>query len=222
MLVGAATLSGFSQKTETVTVFIHPVYGAEAVVLNEKYYQLGKADSIRFDQLRFYISSVIFFYSRKITWAEPLSYHLVDASKPATLQWSVQIPAGTPYNQLRFNLGIDSITNVSGVLGGDLDPTLGMYWTWQSGYINVKMEGVSSVCATRLNEFSLHLGGYQFPHSALREIKLSIPHKNEIHIYMDLQKFVETVNLTEHHHVMSPGAAAVQISTILSQTFSVH
>jgi hypothetical protein len=221
VFAGMTAIPGFSQKTETVSICIDLVFGAEPLTLDDQYYKLNETDSVQFEQLRFYISSVQFFHSREITYSEVNSYHLLDASNPSSLKFGIQMPVGTPYDQLRFKLGIDSMTNVSGALGGELDPTLGMYWTWHSGYINVKMEGSSSLCKTRRNEFSLHLGGYQYPNSALQEIVLSIPYQKEIHIRLDLQKFLAQVNLAEHNQIMSPGPTAVQISSILSQTFSV-
>ena len=66
---------------------------------------------------------------------------------------ALQIPSNIPFSKLKFQLGIDSLTNVSGAMGGDLDPTKGMYWTWQSGYINMKIEGKSNSCKTRKNQF---------------------------------------------------------------------
>jgi hypothetical protein len=44
---------------------------------------------------------------------------------------SFDLPTYLKYDQIQFQLGIDSLTNVSGAMGGDLDPTKGMYWTWQ-------------------------------------------------------------------------------------------
>ena len=78
------------------------------------------------------------------------------------------------HDKIKFNLGIDSLTNVSGVMGGDLDPTKGMYWTWQSGYINFKMEGSSAVCPTRNHEFQFHIGGYQDPFYAMQTLELEV------------------------------------------------
>ena len=58
-------------------------------------------------------------------------------------------------------------------MGGDLDPTKGMYWAWQSGYINFKMEGSCSQCLATKNNFEFHLGGYQQPFYAMQTIELN-------------------------------------------------
>ena len=75
----------------------------------------------------------------------------------------LEIPEDTEFDAIQFNLGIDSLTNVSGALGGDLDPTKGMYWTWQNGYVNFKLQGTSDLCNNPKNEFEFHLGGYLKP-----------------------------------------------------------
>lgn len=31
-------------------------------------------------------------------------------------------------------------------MDGDLDPLNGMYWAWNSGYINMKIEGITPKC----------------------------------------------------------------------------
>ena len=57
------------------------------------------------------------------------------------------IPAGD-YNQITFTIGVDSLRSTMDVSKrpGVLDPAQGhdgMYWTWNSGYIFFKMEGIS-------------------------------------------------------------------------------
>jgi len=49
---------------------------------------------------------------------------------------------------------VDSLANVSGAMSNDLDATKGMYWSWQSGFINLKIEGKSASCKTRKINFN--------------------------------------------------------------------
>jgi hypothetical protein len=75
-------------------------------------------------------------------------------------------------------------------MAGDLDPIKGMYWAWQSGYINMKIEGKSSSCRTRKNEFQFHIGGYLSPYYAMRKVALTYDKKaTEINIGIDLYNF---------------------------------
>ena len=91
------------------------------------------------------------------------------------------------FNTIAFNLGIDSITNVSGAQGGDLDPTKGMYWAWQSGFINIKLQGTSNSCPPPKNEFEFHLGGYQYPFNSLQTIILKTGNEKKLRYFLILK-----------------------------------
>jgi hypothetical protein len=66
---------------------------------------------------------------------------LIDFDENDSNALCLEIPDDIEFDAIQFNLGLDSLTNVSGALGGDLDPTKGMYWTWQNGYVNFKLQG---------------------------------------------------------------------------------
>ena len=127
-------------------------------------------DSIKIETLKFYISDFELLENKKIIYSDKKRYHLLDFENENSMNiLTSKITIGN-YNVAKFMLGIDSATNVSGAMGGDLDPTKGMYWTWQSGYINIKLEGKSKVCRTRNHEFQFHIGGYLPPHKTIQEI----------------------------------------------------
>jgi hypothetical protein len=209
----------WAQVNKTHIITFSPLYG-EANLKTEQYYKLG-ADSVLIETLRFYISSIELMDQGRVVWAEKNSFHLIDLSSEATLKFCCFIPANIRFTQLKFNSGIDSTTNVSGALGGDLDPTKGMYWTWQSGYINFKLEGKSNICKTRGNEFQLHLGGYQSPFNSLRTVTLNISNQDETKIILNVEQLLKTLDLSQQHHIMSPGAEAVQLSEKVLNTFSI-
>ncbi len=106
---------------------------------------------MRIDALKFYISNIQFFKSGRVVFKENNSFHLIDAAQSYSETLSVADSEDIRFDEVRFSIGIDSATNTAGVLGGDLDPTKGMYWTWQSGYINFKLEGTSTICNTKNN-----------------------------------------------------------------------
>lgn len=117
-------------------------------------------------------------------------------------------------------MGIDSTTNVSGA-GGDLDPTKGMYWTWQSGYINFKLEGKSNLCKTRNNEFQFHIGGYLFPFSCVQTIQLDLKPTEEPVIIIDIKKLLAPIDLSKQNQIMNTGLDAVKFSVLISNSFRV-
>ena len=208
----------FAQNQSLV---FHPVFGNSALRLSESYYTLTDKDSLQIETLKFYISGVEFLNEGKIVFREENSFHLVDASDEKSLTISLIIPKTITLTQVKFNLGIDSITNISGALGGDLDPTKGMYWTWQSGYINFKLEGKSNLCKTRNNVFQFHLGGYQKPFYALQTVTLDVNKNEKAEILFDLSKLIGTIDLSKQNEIMSPGKEAVLIAEKTPKIFSV-
>jgi hypothetical protein len=70
-------------------------------------------------------------------------------------------------------IGVDSTRNVSGAQTGALDPTNDMFWTWNSGYIFVKMEGTSTSAPS--NDLTFHIGGFQSPNNTIRTVNRSFP-----------------------------------------------
>ena len=87
-----------------------------------------------------------------------------------------------------------------------------MYWTWQSGYVNFKLEGKSKACSARNNFFQYHIGGYQAPHSTISNIELDVSNQNLIVIDFKIDSFLNEIDLTKTHSVMSPNKTAVSLS----------
>ncbi len=209
-----------SQNKNEIKVLFQPIFASIPLTLDSTY--LLDSKKIKFSTFKFYISNIQILNNEKIVFNESNSFHLFDASDIKSQSFTFQVPKGMSFTNLKFNFGIDSLTNLSGAMGGDLDPTKGMYWTWQSGYINFKIEGTSDACINKRKEFQYHLGGYQFPFSALQKISLDIKSKNTLFILVDVKKIVETFNLSSLDHIMSPSAEAVRLSNLISQCFSVN
>lgn len=206
----------FSQTSYSIQY--RPSFG-QYKLSSDSIYKLNTTDSIQITALRFYISGIELLDKNKTVWKDPIQFHLMDAFIEKTL--AVTIPLNISYTKLKFNLGIDSTTNVSGALGGDLDPTKGMYWTWQSGYINFKLEGSSNVCKTRHNEFQFHLGGYQSPYNNLQTVFTDAGSKQNIEVGIDIQKIMNQLNLAQQHHIMSPGQDAMNFSEKVINSLSI-
>lgn len=196
-------------------------YGNELLQINETNSGFFDSNQINIEALKFYISKIQFLKKGKIVLVEANSYHLVDAASKNTLKILIDNNAKLDFDVLEFQLGIDSVTNVSGAMGGDLDPTKGMYWTWQSGYINFKLEGRSALCKTKNNAFQFHLGGYQRPNDALQKLTFPINNREAIFLRLDLKKLIQEIDLSKTNHIMSPSEEAVLISNKIAKAFSV-
>ena len=179
-------------------------------------------DSLSIHTLRFYLSGFSLLKNGREIWREQDGFHLLDLADESTLSISLKTGARLDFDAVRFDLGIDSLTNVSGAMGGDLDPTKGMYWAWQSGYINLKLEGFFEKCPARHHEFQFHLGGYMPPFRALQTITLPARPDREIRVDMDLALFFEKLDLTQTHTLMSPSKEAVQLAAHFATIFHAH
>ena len=193
----------------------------EPLVLGKKYELSANEDNVTFDVLRFYISDLQFINNEKVVCESEKKYILIDLEKSESLQIAMNEYSGK-FDKVKFTFGIDSLTNVSGAMGGDLDPLYGMYWTWQSGYINFKLEGRADKCPARKNEFMFHLGGYQTPNLVARKVELKIKKAAKgLKITLPIDKLLSQINLIENYRLMSPNQEAVEMSSLIADLFSV-
>lgn len=174
-------------------------------------------DTLQISQLKFYLSDIQILFEDKSVFKQA-NHHLVNIEDLN----SMNIPIAKKHKKIKtisFSIGVDSLASVSGALSGDLDPSNGMYWAWQSGYINMKIEGTSSSCKTRKNAFHFHIGGYLDPNYALRKVILN-PESENLDLEINLAKLFENVQLSETNSVMIPGAKAMEIADFSVKMFT--
>ena len=95
------------------------------------------------------------------------------------ISWEVSLDDLTEgsFDSISFLIGVDSLHNCSGAQSGALDPLNGMFWTWNSGYIFMKLEGKSPASKSPGHIFEYHIGGYKEPTNFIRKVTLAF--KNE-------------------------------------------
>jgi len=185
--------------------------------------ELGEDYSL--DKQSFTISTCKFYVSNLQFNGESLnnSYHLIDIANKESLTIALPVIQKKGNATFKCTLGVDSTKSVSGVFGDDLDPTNGMYWTWQSGYINAKIEGLSPTCPARKNKFQFHLGGYAYPYNTSRKVSLKLKKEGDNYIVLiNLDYFFEEVDLSKSYQVMSPNTSAMKLSDIFAECFSAN
>jgi hypothetical protein len=219
------TLQGQVVKAHNLTLKIQPVFLDKPLVLSSGTYFTSKGDTVSINRFRFYISGIVLHFENEEKYIERNSYHLIDAEDTSTYYIHLEnIPAGNIQN-IYFNIGVDSVASVSGALSGDLDPVKGMYWAWNSGYINAKLEGICKSKGNKNKLFEFHIGGYMQPYYAIRPVKL--PLKNisgssaKIILLSDLAIWLNEMDLTKENSVMIPGKAAIEIADKYSKMFRV-
>lgn len=213
--------SAFAQeKKDSLVLRLNLKFKDETLVQNKKYISESK-DTLEIDVLRFYISNIKLQYSDATTFSEPNSYHLIDIENPNSFRIPIAKNSGEAISKVSFSIGIDSLASVSGAMSGDLDPTKGMYWAWQSGFINMKIEGKSSSCKTRKNAFQFHIGGYMKPNYAIRTIELK-PINSNLEINVDFAELFKYIKLSENNSIMIPGKKAMELADKAIEMFSVN
>ena len=200
----------FQQAHTQLNVSVY--WGKDQIEL-EKYYKLGK-DSLIFHELKFYLSDFQFKQeSRKHLQVGPKLLDLEDTN-------SLHLFSGFPveeYQSIRFHFGLDSSYHVSEIVDGPLNPMNGMYWAWNSGYIQFKCTGTSSLIPLLDKTFEFHLGGYREPYETVESIQLPILGNKLI---LDIKPFFEqTVDLPLIQRVMIPGKMAQSYCRNLSKSF---
>ena len=198
------------KEKDSLVIKLLPTFGATPLKLNKKYLSENK-DSVQISEFKFYISDLQITFSDNSVFTKNERYNLIDVENPKSLHLPLCKKNGKVVTRIVFNIGIDSTTSVSGALAGDLDPANGMYWAWQSGYINMKMEGKSSSCKTRKNEFQFHIGGYMKPFYAIRKVDL-YPISQNLNVIVDVAEIFSKLYLSDMNSIMIPSKKAMQLA----------
>lgn len=166
----------------TVSIQIDNVVGDKPLKLNDETYTNEAGEKFSITTFNYFISNIIFTDEAGQQYVVPQdqSYFLLKAEDSLSHNFKVSLPDGK-YNSITFTIGVDSVRNTmdvskrTGVLdisGGMLS---GMYWTWNSGYIFLKLEGMcdqADVDRTGQRKFRYHIGGYGGYHKpSLNNIK---------------------------------------------------
>jgi hypothetical protein len=192
-----------------------PLWGEKKWVLNEQM-PCNNGDSLKLNKLAWYISDLHLLSGSKTVWCDEQKVRLMGAGVPGELKIRINYADTIQFDAVEFYAGIDSLTNCSGAFVGSLDPVNGMYWTWQSGFINTKIEAESNSG----RELQLHLGGYRWPFASVMKVRLPIvAATNKILIGIDLQSVIEAALAENTERVMQPGENAFNLSVKWAEGF---
>jgi hypothetical protein len=181
-------------------------------------YKNAKGETYRINKFMYYISNIVLTKTDNSTYVEPNSYYLVDASKPLSALISMANVPQASYKSISFMLGVDSMRNVNGAGTGALDQSNGMYWTWATGYIMLKLEGSSPASGAANKALTLHMGGFGGVNKAQRNFSFAFGSTTAnvtskisplVHLTVDANKmFVgnDTLSFTTNYFQMSANA----------------
>ena len=223
-----------SSKTGKVKLTFRNMVGSSKMELDAQSYTNPFGESYTLNKFKYYISNVKLGLSGVPTTAADVNgYHLIDESIPGSLSFIFDAEENN-FITLSFLIGVDSIRNVSGAQTGALDPLNDMFWTWNSGYIMAKVEGVSPSSNQAGNKFEYHIGGFSGPNSALKMVALTFPGSkkveikqgktSEIFLDADFNKWWQSPNdlkIAVQPVITTPGALAKMVADNYSDMFMV-
>ena len=204
-----------------VPVSLHLNFQKEPLVLKDKKYVTKTNDTVTITKMKFYLSNFVLELEDGSEYKESNSVHLVDAETLGSLRFNLKNVPDLKIKNIRFAVGIDSKNSISENFEGDLDPALGMYWAWNTGYVNMKLEGKSSSCTNVKKEFQFHIGGYLPKQNALQKIELNVTESQNIIIKVELDRWLDALSLKETNSIMIPGEKALAMAQKYKNMFQI-
>lgn len=163
----------YAQKNSSnVILEMNHFVGDKPLVLEDSIYYNALGQSYFISKFNYYISQINFIKKDGSSFLVDQSYLISEEEeKQKSKQISVNLPEGE-YASIHFILGVDSARNCSGAQTGALDPINAMFWTWNTGYIFLKLEGKSKFSSAPGLILEYHIGGYKKGENSIRTIIL--------------------------------------------------
>ncbi|MFM2207816.1 MAG: hypothetical protein RL213_1791 [Bacteroidota bacterium] len=171
--------------------------GNDTLRLSQLSYTNAAGNTWQVDLLKYYVSNITLVKDNG-TLHNLKNYDLVDEELPESkIIGGNEIPVGR-YSSLRFYVGVDSTRNNSLDQSGDLDPSYGMFWPWNTGYIFFKHEGFYMDTTGALQALLFHYGTDLSLVSVEIPVELNITGGSKtVDIAFDLQSLYDSPNIID-------------------------
>lgn len=201
---------GVGNSFDCTVWLVHPVSG----------------DSLRFDQLRYYLSNFALEDSLGNTVVLPAHIPLISISGPMFLVTIADVPVGT-YSKISFDLGFTAETLQQNPAATFLNPIYGMYAGPDTGYLSVKSFGEAPASPT--GTFQISLGGGSAAHPMHQRLSfvftdgvLRVLNQREasLEFDVDVAKFwAVDMPLQQWHNITAHGQQCVRMLSNLGSGF---
>jgi hypothetical protein len=202
-------------QSGSIEIEFDNVVGEDDLTLNttDEVYTNAAGETFKVTMLRYYISNIILTredgstYHDEVTADGSKGYYLVDEANTASQLITLNnVPAGS-YTSMTFTIGVDANRVTEGAQTGALDVANDMFWSWNSGYIFLKFEGISAASTEENKAVMYHVGGYKTidtnPSSAnnvktktvtFTAAKVASDKTPEVHMIVDVLKIFASPN----------------------------
>jgi hypothetical protein len=199
------SLNGFGQKK--IVVRFENMANGRKIVLNDSLYENNFGEKYTVSKLKYYVSNICLLTKGALEVDKTV--YLIDAGKENIIIKK----DGRKIVGISFLVGVDSALHCSGAQSGALDPLNDMFWTWNNGYVNFKLEGKSESSTADNNRIEQHIGGYKGEYKTMRKIFLPITGKyflknNTITIQMNLDEYWNGIKIAEMPVIATAGVLA--------------
>ena len=179
----------------------------------------SQQDSFQLEVFKCYLSNFRFYsQSNELIFTDSNAFLIELSDSVLTHTITIDCPVNVTPKTIVYSIGLDSVSNTSGALSGALDPLNGMFWTWQSGYIHLKLEGTFFKTGRPKTALEFHLGGYRWPNATLIDKQVDIKYESII-VDIQLSIFLKHLNKGLSTKIMSPGPLAKQVFNTISNSF---
>lgn len=175
-------------------------------------YVLDNGEVVKFSEFKYFVSNIEFVKDEKVVYKVPQneSYFFINNKKLESRKVLLSNVPVDEYTEIRFIVGVDSLMNTKDMadrpssldVGGNAE---GMYWSWNSGYIFLKVDGIHTPNEGDPIPLKYHIGGFGgYNTPSINNIKnVSISRANfapipvrsdkvsDVHIMVDLKKMFE-------------------------------
>jgi hypothetical protein len=195
----------------TLTLHFDNVAGDANLQLNTANtpYINSKSEPYKITTLRYYVSNIKVRHEDGTVYEDEVKpdgstgYYLVDESDVDSQDIILEDVPGGNYTDVTFTIGVDASQVNQGAQTGALDPTHGLFWSWNSGYIFMQVEGESPASPETGHVFQYHVGGYKEVAGSTQANNVKIitlsfngdlapvvhGHEPEVHVIYDVNKF---------------------------------
>lgn len=217
-------------KKSQIELHFNHIINNKLLILVDSTYTNSYQENFTITKFCYYISNITLYKQGKIMYTHK-GYYLVNQAIDSSKKILFDVPINN-YDSIAFIIGVDSSRNVSGAQKDALDPLHAMFWTWNSGYIMQKIEGISSKSNLINNKIEYHLGGFKHPYNIATPTIFKLPNKQIsiqantttiVYFNVAIDKFWkgETPNsIAFVPNCSTPGALATQLAKNFTGMFS--
>jgi hypothetical protein len=143
--------------TNDVSITFNNTVNGKTITSSDTNYRNAAGNIYTISLLKYYVTNLVLVDENNKEWFAK-NYNLINIDESAQNSFLLKGIPTAKYTKMKFILGVDSVRNKTGVQDGYLDPSYGMIWDWNTGYIFFKHEGNYKNTLNEIKPLRFHLG----------------------------------------------------------------